>query len=134
MLRPSLKVTSVTIGTDRPNDLARFYADLLGWTVSADDPPVPDDPTDGGWAQVRPQNGGDGPTLNFEFERYFVRPVWPARDGSQTASQHLDVWVEDLDASVAWAIEHGATLAEFQPQRDVRVMLDPSGHPFCLFL
>ena len=28
----------------------------------------------------------------------------------------------------------GATLAEFQPQDDVRVMLDPAGHPFCLYL
>ena len=28
----------------------------------------------------------------------------------------------------------GATLAEFQPQDDVRVCLDPAGHPFCLFV
>ena len=28
----------------------------------------------------------------------------------------------------------GATLADFQPQEDVRVYLDPAGHPFCLFL
>jgi hypothetical protein len=34
---------------------------------------------------------------------------------------------------VAWAIEVGATLAENQPQEHVRVMLDPAGHPFCLF-
>ena len=27
----------------------------------------------------------------------------------------------------------GATLADYQPQEDVRVMLDPAGHPFCLF-
>ena len=25
-------------------------------------------------------------------------------------------------------------LAGFQPQQDVRVHLDPAGHPFCLFL
>jgi hypothetical protein len=28
----------------------------------------------------------------------------------------------------------GAVLAEVQPQDDVRVLFDPSGHPFCLFL
>jgi len=28
----------------------------------------------------------------------------------------------------------GAVLAESQPQDDVRVLFDPSGHPFCLFL
>ena len=26
----------------------------------------------------------------------------------------------------------GAVQAEFQPQEDVRVFLDPAGHPFCL--
>ena len=26
------------------------------------------------------------------------------------------------------------TLADFQPQADVRVVLDPAGHPFCLYL
>ena len=25
-------------------------------------------------------------------------------------------------------------LAEFQPQDDVRVLLDPAGHPFCLWV
>nr|WP_278254933.1 hypothetical protein [Streptomyces sp. IBTA2] len=28
----------------------------------------------------------------------------------------------------------GATPAEFQPQHDVRVLFDPAGHPFCLFV
>lgn len=46
---------------------------------------------------------------------------------------HLDVAVDDLAAGVAWAIDAGATLADYQPQTDVRVMLDPAGHPFCLF-
>jgi len=38
-----------------------------------------------------------------------------------------------LAAGVAWALEQGARLADHQPQDDVRVMLDPEGHPFCLF-
>jgi hypothetical protein len=46
---------------------------------------------------------------------------------------HLDIGVPDLDAGVRRARELGATQAEFQPQDDVRVMLDPVGHPFCLF-
>jgi hypothetical protein len=25
------------------------------------------------------------------------------------------------------------SVAEFQPQEDVRVCLDPAGHPFCLY-
>jgi catechol 2,3-dioxygenase-like lactoylglutathione lyase family enzyme len=134
MTRPSLRVTSVTIGTDQPHDLAHFYAGLLGWPVTAEDPPDPDDPVRGGWAQIRPPEGETGPTLNFEYELHFSRPVWPSVAGKQTASQHLDIWVDDLDTSVKWAVGRGATLADFQPQEDVRVLFDPSGHPFCLFL
>jgi len=47
--------------------------------------------------------------------------------------QHLDIGVGDLDAGVRWAQAQGARLAEHQPQEHVRVMLDPEGHPFCLF-
>jgi catechol 2,3-dioxygenase-like lactoylglutathione lyase family enzyme len=132
--RPSLRVTSVTIGTAQPNQLAHFYAHLLGWPVSADDPPDPGDPTRGGWAQIRPPEGEPGPTLNFEYELHFTRPVWPSAPGEQTASQHLDIVVDDLGAAVEWAVAQGAVLADFQPQDDVRVLFDPAGHPFCLFL
>jgi hypothetical protein len=46
---------------------------------------------------------------------------------------HLEIQADDLGAGVAHAVAVGATLAEFQPQDDVRVCLDPAGHPFCLF-
>ena len=49
-------------------------------------------------------------------------------------SMHLDFEVDDLDASVAHALEAGAELVAYQPQETVRVMLDPAGHPFCLYL
>jgi hypothetical protein len=47
---------------------------------------------------------------------------------------HLEIQVDDLGAGVAHAVAQGATLAAFQPQEEVRVCLDPAGHPFCLFL
>jgi hypothetical protein len=47
---------------------------------------------------------------------------------------HLDVHVDDLEAAGAHAVRVGAVLADFQPQEDVRVYLDPAGHPFCLFV
>lgn len=134
MDKPRLLVTSVTIGTSKPHELARFYAQLLGREVGSLDPPGLDEPANGGWAQVRANAGEVGPTLNFEFERCFQRPVWPAVQGEQTASQHLDILVDDLPAAVEWAVECGARPAEFQPQETVRVMIDPDGHPFCLFL
>ena len=34
---------------------------------------------------------------------------------------------------VAHARELGAEEADFQPQENVRVLLDPAGHPFCLY-
>jgi Glyoxalase-like domain len=36
-------------------------------------------------------------------------------------------------SGVAWAVEAGATLASYQPQEHVRALLDPAGHPLCLF-
>ncbi len=63
----------------------------------------------------------------------FTRPAYPAADGGQSATQHLDIAVADLDETVRWAIAVGAILADGQPQQDVRVMPDPAGHPFCLF-
>jgi catechol 2,3-dioxygenase-like lactoylglutathione lyase family enzyme len=134
MSKPTLRVTSVTIGTSKPQELARFYAELLDLEVTTSDPPDPSDPDKGGWAQVRPPNGIAAPTLNFEFERCFQRPVWPAVQGQQTATEHLDILVDDLPSAVEWAVKCGATQADFQPQETVRVMIDPDGHPFCLFL
>ena len=130
---PRLRATAITIGTSRPHDLAHFYARLLDLPVTADDPPVPGDPVRGGWAQVRPPDGA-GMTLNFEYERYFTRPTWPSTEDGQNATQHVDIEVDDLDAAVDRAVSLGATLAEFQPQDDVRVMFDLDGHPFCLFV
>jgi hypothetical protein len=64
----------------------------------------------------------------------YVPPVWPPVDGRQQMMTHLDVEVADLDAAVADASGMGARLADVQPQDDVRVMLDPAGHPFCLYV
>ena len=72
--------------------------------------------------------------MNFEYEQNFVPPVWPSIDGAQQTQTHLDIAVQDLELAVAWAQQAGATVADYQPQTDVRVMLDPAGHPFCLFL
>jgi catechol 2,3-dioxygenase-like lactoylglutathione lyase family enzyme len=129
-----IEATSVTVGAPDPRRLANFYAQLLGWTVAEENPPRPGNPPEDGWAQVVPPEGRTGPTLNFEYETQYTRPVWPSEAGKQHITQHLDIAVKNLDEAVAWAVESGATLADFQPQDDVRVMLDPAGQPFCLFL
>lgn len=105
--RPPLAVTSVTIGAPAPRDLAAFYARLLGWPVTASEPARPGMPPPEGWAQLEPPAGEVGPTLNFECERKFTRPVWPAADSWQNATQHLDIAVGDLDEAVRWALAVG---------------------------
>ena len=87
-----------------------------------------------GWALLRPPAGQHGVSLSFEFEREYTPPVWPSVAGEQGTMTHLDIAVENLEEAVAWALEVGARQAAFQPQQDVRVMLDPAGHPFCLFV
>ena len=124
---------AVTIAAARPRELARFYANLLGWQLTAEEPARAGKPPEDGWAQVKPPSGASGMTLNFEFDEHYQRPVWPSVEGQQSASQHLDIGVDDLDAAMEWATRQGATLAEYQPQDGVRVMIDPDGHPFCLF-
>ena len=131
---PRLRVTSVTIGAPDPRALAAFYARLLGWTVTASDSARPGYPPEDGWAQVRPPPNLEAPWLNFEYEAHYARPVWPSVAGEQHVTEHLDIAVTELDSSVAWALEQGATLADYQPQDDVRVLLDPAGQPFCLYV
>ncbi|MFJ8083340.1 VOC family protein [Streptomyces sp. NPDC096205] len=72
--------------------------------------------------------------LALQAEPEYVRPVWPTRrPGEQQMMLHLDIEVDDLAAETARAVAEGAVLAEYQPQDDVRVLLDPAGHPFCLW-
>jgi predicted enzyme related to lactoylglutathione lyase len=102
--------------------LGRFYAALLGWELSSE----------GGDATVAPADGVA--YLGFQTSQTYVRPVWPPVEGTQQITMHLDFEVSDLNEAVAHAMELGAELAEHQPQTDVRVLLDPAGHPFCLYL
>lgn len=134
MDRPKLTITSVTIGAPDPRALADFYGRLMGWPVAVSEPARPGEPPEDGWAQLKPVPVGSGPTLNFEYEPGHRPPTWPSVTGEQQTQEHLDIAVSDLDASVRWAEQAGARLADFQPQQDVRVMFDPAGHPFCLFL
>jgi catechol 2,3-dioxygenase-like lactoylglutathione lyase family enzyme len=102
--------------------LARFYARLLGWPIVKQE--------DDGAAIAVP---GTSSYLAFQSSPDYVPPVWPAADGRQQMMMHIDVAVDDLDAAVADAVELGATVAELQAQEDNRVLLDPAGHPFCLY-
>ncbi|MFD5098594.1 VOC family protein [Streptomyces albidochromogenes] len=79
-------------------------------------------------------SGTGAPSLSFQLEADHTPPVWPQRPGTQQMQAHVDVQVDDLDAETERACALGATLEEHQPQTDVRVLRDPHGHLFCLFL
>ena len=122
-MTPSFRLTAPVLGTPDPPGLARFYQRLLGWPLRDDEPE---------WATLRPADGSTG--LSFQLETAHVPPVWPPEPGAQQMQIHLDLEVDDLAAAAGVAEAAGARLAEFQPQDDVRVYLDPAGHPFCLFV
>ena len=94
--------------------------------------PRPWYPEADGWAKLRSLSGDV--TIEFQYEQHYVPPTWPTAAGEQQMMMHLDIGVADLAEGIAWAVDAGATIADHQPQQDVRVMLDPAGHPFCLFV
>ncbi len=132
-MQPRLRVSGVVLSAPNPRELAAFYQRLLGWTVAREEGPRPGAPPEDGWAILRPPSGESGVTLAFEYDADYVPPVWPSEPGKQQIMGHVDVAVEDLEAAEAWAVSMGARPANYQPQEQVRVMLDPAGHPFCLF-
>lgn len=134
------RLSGPVIGCGDAWELAGFYAALLGWNVVDRSEQVP-----GGWALVRSPDREH--KLEFQREEPFVPPVWPTVAGDRQMGMHLDIGVEGLapmsemeqrrrqfDEVVAFATSLGASVAEHQPQPQwLVVMLDPAGHPFCLF-
>ena len=107
--------------------MARFYEGLLGFEIRELGPR---------WAQLFDPNGDVH--INIGSQPWYQPPTWPENQGEQTKMFHFEVQVENLEAAVARAIQLGGTEAPWQPpnrNRDrLRVMLDPAGHPLCLFL
>lgn len=125
--RPALRWTGVCLNCADADELARFYGRLLGWEISASD--------GAGWIQMRDPAGGVA--LNFQAERWYRPPVWPEQPDGQDKMLHFEIEVDDVHAAVAHAVAAGARGAPYQPPDrsplQLRVMLDPAGHPFCLY-
>ncbi|WP_299036404.1 VOC family protein [uncultured Pseudokineococcus sp.] len=128
---PSLRLSATVLDGPDPVALAAYYRELLGWEVLLEEPE---------WVMLAPPGGGAG--LSFQLEADHVPPTWPHGPRDQRMQLHLDVAVEvaggdpvgSLAAAADRAVALGGRLPEHQPQDDVRVVLDPAGHPFCLFL
>ena len=122
MDRPAMILSGVVLDSPDAQALSAFYRELLGWAIRDDEP---------GWVVLKAPEGQTN--LSFQTEDAYVRPTWPAGPGDAQMMMHLDIKVDDLQAATAYAQRIGAVLPDFQSQEHVRVLLDPAGHPFCLF-
>lgn len=114
------RLAEVVIDCDDPRALARFYRELIGGEIVADDPD---------WVELMPPIEGGRPLVSFQQVADYRRPEWPGQDVPQQI--HLDVRVDDLDAGEAAVLAIGATRTGSETP-SFRVYLDPAGHPFCL--
>ncbi|MFF7640721.1 VOC family protein [Streptomyces canus] len=120
---PRFALAATTLDAPDARELAHFYLRLLGWRTRKEEPD---------WIEIASPDGTAG--LSFQTEPLFERPQWPSRGSGQQMMMHLDIEVNDLSSAVDHALALGATVADLQPQADVRVLCDPAGHPFCLFV
>lgn len=132
MTRPDIAVRTVCLDCDDAHAMAGFYGALLGWEPTYTEPD---------WVMMRNPDGGIG--LSFQAEPSYRPPTWPEQGDLQQKMIHLDVMVtpspgqspeEALVAALDVAVAAGGRPADHQPRDDLRVVLDPAGHPLCLFL
>ena len=116
MALATLKMVTLD-STDARRDAA-FWSAVLGWDVAA----LEDE-----YAML---TGPGGLALGLGTLADHEAPGWPNEHGSKQF--HFDLAVDDLDAAATEIVGLGATLPDEQPGETWRVLLDPSGHPFCL--
>jgi catechol 2,3-dioxygenase-like lactoylglutathione lyase family enzyme len=113
------KLRSVVVDCKDPQELANFYAGVLGGSLHTEDDTwvVLTDPT--------------GRRLAFQRAPDYEPPLFPDPRGSQQF--HLDIRVDDVDAAEREVLALGATRVTTAVEDNLfRVFRDPAGHPFCL--
>jgi len=113
------RIETVVLDTRDPHKLARFYAELLGATITTEE----DD-----WVTI---TDADGRAVSFQTSPEHHPPRFPDPAGSQQL--HLDVRVENVDEAERAVLELGASrVHDASEDNTFRVFRDPDGHPFCL--
>ena len=118
----NIELRTVVIDCKDAYELAYFYKKLLGWEFTYEED---------NWILMRNPSGCTG--LSFQSESWYEKPIWPEETGKPTKMIHLDFKVSDLDEAIKHAISCGAEHAPAQFLDNIHVMIDPAGHPFCLF-
>ena len=115
--RPAVTIGMINIDCADAGVAADFWAALTGGDVVA---------SGEGYALV----SAGGYSLGFGSVPDYRPPDWPNEHGSKQF--HLDLACTDMAATERKAVELGATVVDPQPGETWRVLIDPSGHPFCL--
>lgn len=121
-MSPIARLAWTALDCRHPRQLAEFYSAITGW-------PLDEAGSDEGWVQLASDAGA---TLAFQRVDAYQPPQWPGQEHPQ--QEHLDFYVDDLDAGEAAVVSIGARKHEVQPGTLFRVYLDPEDHPFCLIL
>lgn len=113
---------AVVLDCPDPEELAGFYAALLGWPAATI--------THGGrWATL--VNPAGGLRIEFQQATEYRAPTWP--DPTRPQMFHFDLEVSDLSAAAREAVAAGATPLDLSGEHPTfQVYADPAGHPFCL--
>lgn len=116
------KLGNIILDAKDPQKLMKFYCDLLGWEMTYESET---------FCALAAPGGGTG--IGAQLVETFKAPVWPPVEGGADQGAHCDFEVTNLEASIALATRLGAHKADDQFIENLAVMIDPEGHPFCLY-
>jgi predicted enzyme related to lactoylglutathione lyase len=132
---PSIQWRTLSIDCADADQMADFYSRLFGWKVARRGGT---NPRTGGSRWVTLAKPAGGVALAFGARDWYEPPVWPEEPGALAKMMHFEIGVDDLEASIDLVVAAGGSIAPHQPddrdQNTLRIMLDPAGHPFCLFV
>lgn len=110
----TISLDSIAVDCPNAEELAAFYAALLGVELEGDCIHVNDGKVE----------------IWFQQVENYQAPTWPTQERGQQV--HFDFAARDWDAAVARAESLGATRAPVVSEGHVVVMQDPAGHTFCM--
>lgn len=122
-----MRLGAIVLDSDNIEELSDFYAKMLGWTKSSQ---IHDGEK---WITVIKEDYTETP-LVFQDNPDYKKPVWPSDKKEQQQMIHLDFYVrmDGYDKKLEHAVKCGAKMVESQLSNDWKVMVDSSGHPFCI--
>jgi catechol 2,3-dioxygenase-like lactoylglutathione lyase family enzyme len=132
-------IRQTVLDTTDPRRLAEFYRQLFGLRyIPGDQPPAPGQPDPAGQDWLILTSPASGPAIAFQKVAELPEATWP--DGPVPQQSHLDSTVPteaDLNVQHERALALGARLLQDRsddPEEQLRVYADPSGHPFCIIV